>query len=115
MILKPDFANVTGPFITVLQAIGTIEHSDFRILSPETVAMLYPEHVGEWYWERHLEFMTSGPSWIVGMEVPDMDALNALKTIIRAGTDNPRNRIHVSDDAERDIELFWESLCLTTH
>jgi nucleoside diphosphate kinase len=110
VILKPDVSEEEAiDLINRLEQIGTIEYSDHRYLSRDIIELLYPEHVGRWYWERHVDHLTSGPSRMIGMDLPEGQdtMLELFKLDIRKGTTNPRNKIHTSENAERDIELFW--------
>ena len=126
-MIKPDAVNRAGDILNV------IHQNDFVIgqmkklqLTTDQAARFYAEHEGKPFFEKLLNFMTSGP--VVAMELIGVNSIrrwrellgptNSLKakeeapTSIRAvfGTDGTKNACHGSDSDEssaREIDFFF--------
>ena len=129
MIIKPDaFANKS-----VGKIIARVEEEGFELLEAKMIEMsmefakkFYEMHKGKVFYEGLIQFMTSGPSFMIVLRkenaIKDLRALvgttdsrEAEAGTLRAdfGTDNRRNAVHASDSvgsALREIALFHEAL-----
>lgn len=125
-ILKPDAvaAGYSG------KILAEIEEAGFKItalrmfyLDLSTVSRFYAEHKGKPFYERLINFMSSGPCicavlqkenavagyrMLVGATDPAEAAPETLRS--KYGTGTPQNAIHASDSpqsAAREIDFFF--------
>jgi nucleoside-diphosphate kinase len=130
-IIKPDSVanrNV-GKIITHLEAEGfTIVASRMLRLSPAQAREFYAEHREKGFYGSLVEYMTSGPVWVMALEredaVPHLRAVmgdtnpaNAADGTIRKlyGESIERNSIHGSansSDAARELQFFFPTAAL---
>jgi len=126
IIVKPDGVRrkVVGDIISRFEKAG-LEIERIRVLEMDkTIAYThYHEHEGKPYFDRLMNYMTSGPSIVMIIKGEDAikksrklmgptDPAKALKGTIRGdyGTDITINAIHGSDclkSAEREINIFF--------
>lgn len=126
MIIKPDAVQrgLVGEIISRFEAVGLrIARMSFTAPSRELISALYAEHRQAPHFERHIDYMTSGPSCFI--EIHGAGALRRARTLVGAtdpagaapgtirgdfGIDLPRNSVHSSDSpeaAEREITLVF--------
>jgi nucleoside-diphosphate kinase len=129
-IVKPD-AVAQG---RIGEVVGRLEAKQLRVVAAQlrvidaaTAARHYAEHEGRDYYERLVEFITSGPSLVMVIEGPEdtwrvvramMGATNPLEAApgtIRGdlARETARNLVHGSDSAEsaaREIEIFFPEM-----
>ena len=94
--------------------INLIEQEDLRItrmelktLATSEAELLYYEHKNEWYFDRNILHVTSGP--VVIMQVEGMDVINKTRKIVEQirkefDADLPRNSIHASTEENKAIK-----------
>ena len=130
VIVKPDAVErgLIGEIIGRLEAkqLRVIE-AQLRVIDADTATRHYAEHEGRDYYERLMEFITSGPSLVMVVEGPEdawhvvrammgaTNPLDALPGTIRGdlARETARNLMHGSDSAEsavREIEIFFPHL-----
>ncbi len=126
IILKPDAIrkNLVGEVLQRLEADGLeIIDAKMTTLTEARAAAFYAEHKGKEFYERLMEFMTSGSIFlcVVGgknairrarLLMGDTDPAEAAPGTIRAefGGGMPDNIIHGSDSiesAKREISFFF--------
>jgi nucleoside-diphosphate kinase len=112
LICKPDVvaAGRVGAVIAKVEERLRLTHIVMRHFDRAAVERFYAVHVGKPYFERHAEFMTSGPS--VAAMFEGADAIKTLRELAgatdptkadelslrgRFGTELPRNAVHASD------------------
>ena len=126
-IIKPDCLSKLGDiFDRVMSERFIICQAKMVQLSPKEAGEFYVEHEGKPFYERLINFMTSGP--IVAFEITGEEAVTKWREIIgptdsavarqdaprsiraQFGTDTTRNACHGSDSPEsskREIEFFF--------
>ena len=126
-IIKPDCLSKLGDIFDRVTSEGIlICQAKMVQLSPKEAGEFYAEHVGKPFFERLINFMTSGP--IVAFEITGEEAVTKWREIIgptdsavarqdaprsiraQFGTDTTRNACHGSDSPEsskREIEFFF--------
>jgi len=130
VIVKPDAVarGLIGEIVGRLEAKQLrVVAAQLRVIDAETAKRHYAEHEGREYYERLLEFITSGPSLVMVVEGPDetwrvvrammgaTDPLQAAPGTIRGdlARETARNLVHGSDSAEsaaREIGIFFPDL-----
>jgi nucleoside-diphosphate kinase len=126
VLLKPDCVknNAIGRVTARFENNG-LEIVGMRMFEmPKTAATnFYHEHAGKDFFDRNVEFMTSGP--IVAMVLEGDNVINAVRQLIGDadptkakpgtirgdfGTELPKNAVHASDSessAEKEIKQFF--------
>jgi nucleoside-diphosphate kinase len=130
VIVKPDAVarGLIGEIVGRLEAKQLrVVAAQLRVIDAESAKRHYVEHEGREYYDRLLEFISSGPSLVMVVEGPD-DTWRVVRAII--GATNPleaapgtirgdlaretaRNLVHGSDSAEsaaREIGIFFPDL-----
>lgn len=128
ILLKPDAVSrkLAGRIISRYEDKGlTVSAMKMLHLSREMAGKHYEIHKGKEFYERLLDFITSGP--IIAMVIQGEDAIHLCRNLAGAtmpgdalpGTirgdfafKNPANLVHASDSiesAEREIPIFFTS------
>jgi nucleoside-diphosphate kinase len=127
VIVKPDGVErrLVGEIVGRLERKGLrLVAADLRMLDAATAEHHYLDHVGKPYYEALVEFITSGPVFVMIVEGPEgtwqmvrnlMGATNSSEAApgtIRGdlGSDLRENLIHGSDSAQsaqREIAIFF--------
>ncbi len=127
-IFKPDLSASTGRVAQALIRLLAIELTPVRLerltMTYAQAARLYAAHEGQPYYRGNIDFMTSGPSWVMVLEgvraverlremMGDTDPLRARPGTLRRlfGTELPRNAIHGTGtpaEAADEIRIFFE-------
>ncbi|MGQ9732683.1 MAG: nucleoside-diphosphate kinase [Candidatus Zipacnadales bacterium] len=124
IIVKPDGVarGLVGEVISRFEAAGfALVALRLTTLTERVAREFYAEHAGKPFYESLIEFMTSGPVALIGLErveaiararqmVGDTVPLKAAPGTIRAdlGLDGQRNTVHASDSstsAARELAL----------
>ena len=116
VMIKPDCierrmaGNVIGAIES--QALDIIQMEQIH-LTHEQANKLYKEHIGQYYFDRNIKHVTSGP--VIIMEVEGSQALTKCRELVTTFRDahrdtgivrNPRNLLHsTSDPSKVDEEL----------
>lgn len=126
VLLKPDAVQrkICGEIISRFERKGlTLAALKLLVLSPETAAKHYEEHLGKPFYPALIEFITSGP--IMAMVLSGPSAVKVVRTMM--GTTNPvdampgtirgdyaivmsSNIVHGSDSiasAQREIAIYF--------
>jgi nucleoside-diphosphate kinase len=126
-MVKPDGVErrLVGEIVVRLERKGLrVAAADLRTLDAATAEHHYADHVGKPYYEALVEFIISGPVFVMVVEGPkdtwkivrslmgDTNSNEAAPGTIRGdlGSDLRENLIHGSDSAEsarREIEIFF--------
>jgi nucleoside-diphosphate kinase len=126
-MVKPDGVErrLVGEIVGRLERKGLrVAAADLRTLDAATAEHHYADHVGKPYYEALVEFIISGPVFVMVVEGPkdtwkivrslmgDTNSNEAAPGTIRGdlGSDLRENLIHGSDSAEsarREIEIFF--------
>jgi nucleoside-diphosphate kinase len=129
-IVKPDGVarGLVGEIVGRLEAKQLrIVAGDLRTLDAATAERHYVEHQGKDYYDKLVEFITSGPVLVLVVEGPDdawqvvrglvgaTNAKDALPGTIRGdlAIGHRENLVHGSDSAasaQREIEIFFPHL-----
>jgi nucleoside-diphosphate kinase len=115
-LIKPDAvaANRIGAIVDNLEARGfKVIQMRMETWSEGLAKEFYDDIKDKWYFERNVEFMTSGP--VVAMLLERENAIEELRRYVGAtdpkeanpgtlrgkfGTELPRNAVHASDSPE---------------
>lgn len=126
-IIKPDVVEKKkiGEVISMLEKHFEIVEMKMIRLSRERAIEFYKEHNGKEFFDRLIDFMTSGPVVVLVVEgenavkrlrevVGDTDPKKSKLGTIRNlyGEELPRNAMHASDSEEsaiREINFFFPS------
>jgi nucleoside-diphosphate kinase len=115
-MVKPDGVErrLVGEIVGRLERKGLrVAAADLRTLDAATAEHHYADHVGKPYYEALVEFIISGPVFVmVRSLMGDTNSNEAAPGTIRGdlGSDLRENLIHGSDSAEsarREIEIFF--------
>ncbi|MBU4032542.1 MAG: nucleoside-diphosphate kinase [Candidatus Thermoplasmatota archaeon] len=127
VMVKPDGVQrgIVGQVISRFEAKGLkLVAAKFMKIDSELAAKHYGEHLGKPFYEKLVDFITSGP--VMAMVWEGTDSISVVRTLV--GKTNPkeagpgtirgdfgmttgRNIIHASDSpssAEREINLFFD-------
>lgn len=106
IILKPDAVRELkiGELITKIEAFANISRMIKRRFADGELEVVYGEHIGRWYWQRHYDHMTSGDSVII--EAIGSTYFDDLKSRVREGRTNPENLIHIEDTENPELLEF---------
>jgi len=127
VMVKPDGVQrgIVGQVISRFEAKGLkLVAAKLMTIDMELASRHYGEHVGKPFYEKLVNFITSGP--VLAMVWEGEDAISVVRTVV--GKTNPReagpgtirglygmttgrNIIHASDSptsAEREINLFFQ-------
>ena len=130
VIVKPDGVQrrLIGEIVARLERKGLrVVAGEIRTIDADTASRHYAEHVGKAYYEGLVSFITSGPSFVMIVEGPEvtwqivrtlMGATNSAQAApgtIRGdfSCELRENLVHGSDSAEsarREIGIFFPSL-----
>jgi nucleoside-diphosphate kinase len=132
MLIKPNIVemNTAGDVIAALEDGGiVIRNMRTELFTRERAEGFYEEHRGEWFFERLITFMTSGPVMALIVEHEDCveyvrdfigatDPAEAVPGTIRArfGDELPRNAVHASDtpeNAKREMAFMFGNEAVT--
>ena len=126
-MVKPDGVQrgIAGQVISRLESKGLkLVAAKFMRMDTELAAKHYGEHAGKPFYDKLVDFITSGP--VLAMVWEGEDVISVVRTLV--GKTNPkeagpgtirgdygmttgRNIIHASDSeasAEREIDLFFQ-------
>lgn len=125
-IIKPDAVqrSLIGPIISMYEEAGLhVIAAEMLQLTKDRAGLFYREHKDRTFFKELVDYMTSGPIFVMVLEGPGAIEKNrelmgktnpseAKKGTIRAlyGTDVQRNAVHGSDSqksAEREITFFF--------
>ncbi|KAA6404290.1 MAG: nucleoside-diphosphate kinase [Streblomastix strix] len=126
-IIKPDAYQHRLEIIDIIKENGFIILHEKEILaSKELASQFYKDHVGRYYFEKLINFMSSGPVIILHLAKKDAviewrkligptnsnEAREKVPNTIRAkfGTDGTLNAVHGSGNAEeagQEINFFF--------
>ena len=117
LVIKPHAVRegASGEVLAMIERAGfSVVGIASRLLTREEAARLYDVHAGQYFFERLVGVLTSGPSIGVLLEAPDAvsslrklvgatDPADAAPGTIRArfGRDKNTNVVHASDSPER--------------
>ncbi|MDO9536793.1 MAG: nucleoside-diphosphate kinase [Thermoplasmata archaeon] len=127
VMVKPDGVQrgIAGQVLSVFESKGLkLVAAKLMTIDKELAAKHYGEHLGKPFYEKLVNFITSGP--VLAMVWEDHDVISVVRTVV--GKTNPaeagpgtirgdfgmttgRNIIHASDSptsAEREINLFFD-------
>lgn len=131
LIIKPDVASTPEAVKAILIRVIAVDLLPIALqrstMTTAQAERLYEAHVGQPYYARNVEFMTSGPSvqvvlereeacpllrYLIGPTDPKdrQGVLDKFGLRAQFGTDLPRNAVHASAntrDAEREIGIFF--------
>lgn len=131
-IIKPDAvkAGHTGEILALLEKSGfQIERIEMFYLDRQQAAAFYAEHEGKPFYEKLIDFMSSGPC--VAASLVKDNAIDDLRKVVgptdpaeapadsirgRFGSGTPQNAIHASDSIEsaaREFSFFFRSFAGT--
>lgn len=125
VIIKPDVVEKKkiGEVISMIEKEFDIREMRMLKMTKKQAEEFYEEHKGKEFFEKLIEFMTSGP--IVVMVVEGENVVNRIRELIGHtdpskakdgtvrklfGENLPKNAVHASDSeksAEREISFFF--------
>jgi nucleoside-diphosphate kinase len=127
-MIKPDGVarRLIGKILMRIEQEGfQIAEMKMQKLSRKLAGSLYAAHAGKNFYDSLLDFVTSGPVVLIVLERKDgvaylrdvagaTDPAKARPDTLRSllGTDLQKNALHASEtseDAEREISLFFET------